>query len=316
MAVMTSGGDSPGMNSVIQAIVTTGLKKKLNIYIVRDGYLGLYNNQIEIIDYIDEFSRFINNSGTFLGTSRFLPFQNDFEIRKICAQNLKKLDIDTLIIIGGDGSYRGAVKLEELGIKCIGIPATIDNDIQKTDFTIGFSTSVNNVLDAIEKLRDTSLSHNRCTIIEVMGRQKGDLALYGGIAAGVDLIVTRENYIEKQIILDKIKTLKQQNKRHAIVVITENIFNVNELAKEVEKYSGFETRAQILGHIQRGGTPTVEDRVLASHMGNYAIKLLKENIHNCGISIKKQKITHFSFEDIFNSIEKQNELFDIIKELY
>ncbi|MEZ0180147.1 ATP-dependent 6-phosphofructokinase ['Camptotheca acuminata' phytoplasma] len=315
IAVLTSGGDSPGMNSAIQAIFLSAKKQNYTVYGVKDGYLGLYNNQIEIL-HIDDCSRVINTSGTFLGTARSLSFKNETTIRQQCAQNLKNLGIHQLIVIGGDGSYHGAMKLEELGIQCIGLPATIDNDINKTDFTIGFSTSVNNVLDAIEKLRDTSLSHNRCTIIEVMGRYRGDLALYGGLAAGVDLIVTKENNINKQFILDKVKKLKEQNKRHVIIVITENIFNVHELAKEVESFSGFETRAQVLGHIQRGGIPTVEDRVLATRMGHYAIQLLNQNIHNCGISLRKQKMTHFHFEDIFDDSNKvPNELFDIVNEL-
>jgi 6-phosphofructokinase 1 len=312
IAVLTSGGDSPGMNSAIRAIVLAGAKKNCTIYGIKDGYLGLYNHDIEILTP-DNLPRIINISGTFLGTSRFLSFKDDLSVRQKCVQNLKKIGIDKLIIIGGDGSYNGATKLEELGIKCIGIPATIDNDINDTDFTIGFSTAVNNVMDAIEKLRDTSLSHNRCTILEVMGRNKGDLALYGGIAAGVDLIVTKENLMPKQMILDKIKSLKEQKRRHAIIIITENILNVFDLAKEIESYSGFETRAQVLGHIQRGGTPTVEDCVLATRMGVSAVELLNKNIHNCAIGIKKQEIIHTSFENVLNNKSVLDKLFNIIE---
>ncbi|WP_341266832.1 ATP-dependent 6-phosphofructokinase [Candidatus Phytoplasma fraxini] len=254
----------------------------------------------------------INRAGTYLGTTRFLPFQQDLSVRQKCVKNLQNKGINKLIIIGGDGSYRGAMKLEELGIQCIGVPATIDNDIQKTDLTIGFSTAVNNVLDAIEKVRDTSLSHNRCTLIEVMGRNKGDLALYGGLATCSDIIITKENLISKQLILDKIKNFKIQNKRHVIIVVTEHIFDVYKLAKEVESYSGFETRAQVLGHIQRGGTPTVEDRILATQMGNYAVNLLKQNIHNCAVAIQKQEIIHIDFNNILDVSNVRNKLYDIL----
>lgn len=314
IAVLTSGGDAPGMNSVIKTIVSLGAQKNICVYGVKDGYLGLYNNEIDILND-KEIPRITNVSGTFLGSARFPSFQYDLSIREKCAQNLKNLGIERLIIIGGNGSYYGAMKLEELGIKCIGIPATIDNDINKTDLAIGFSTAVNNIIDVIEKLRDTAFSHNRCIIAEVMGRDKGDLAFYSGIASEVDLIVTKENFVSEQFILDKIKEFKTQNRRHVIVVITEYILNVHDLAKKAESYSGFETRAQVLGHIQRGGTPTAEDRFLAVKMGYYAFKLLNKNIHDCGIGIQKNKIFHLSLDTICNSHNISNELFHFINYL-
>lgn len=314
IAVLTSGGDAPGMNSVVKTIVSLGSQKNICVYGVKDGYLGLYNNEIDILND-KEIPRIMNVSGTFLGSARFPSFQYDSSIPKKCAQNLKNLGIERLIIIGGNGSYHGAMKLEELGIKCICIPATIDNDINKTDLAIGFSTAVNNIIDVIEKLRDTACSHNRCIIAEVMGRDKGDLAFYSGIASGADLIVTKENFVSEQFILDKIKEFKTQNRRHVIVVITEHILNVHDLAKKVESYSGFETRVQVLGHIQRGGTPTAEDRFLAVKMVYYAFELLNKNIHGCAIGIQKNKIFHLSLDTTCNSNNISNELFHFINYL-
>ncbi|MEC4558847.1 MAG: 6-phosphofructokinase ['Conium maculatum' witches'-broom phytoplasma] len=314
IAVLTSGGDAPGMNAAIRAVVMAGTNQNYEVYGVKDGYLGLYNNQIELLTP-DSLDRIINVSGTFLGTSRFLPFKNELKVRQVCANNLTNLGITKLVVIGGDGSYHGAMKLDELGIKCVGIPATIDNDVNATDYTVGFSTALNNVVDAIEKLRDTSISHRRCSIIEVMGRHKGDLALYGGLAGGADMIVTSENPLDKQTIFDKVKTLYEKNQRHAIIVVTEHIFAVNELAKEVEKYSGFETRAQVLGHIQRGGAPTAEDLILANRMGSYAVELLKQDIHNCGIGIQGNKLTHLEFKSIFDQPYVKDELFDVFAEI-
>ncbi|MDO8167900.1 ATP-dependent 6-phosphofructokinase [Candidatus Phytoplasma melaleucae] len=314
IAILTSGGDAPGMNAAIRAVFLTAFNKGFTVYGIKDGYLGLYRNQIELLTQ-KHFERVMNLSGTLLGTSRFVVFKEDENIRQICVDNLKKMNITKIIIIGGDGSYRGAIELTKLGIQCIGIPATIDNDIKDTDFTIGFSTALNNIVLAIEKLRDTSISHNRCSIIEVMGKYTGDLALYGGIATGADLIITHENILDKQRLLDKIKYFYNTNKRHLIIVITEHIFNVYQLAQEIEKYSGFESRAQILGHLQRGGTPTAEDLILASKMGNYAVNLLEQNIFNCAIGVHGLKLNYTSFESVFNFSSTPNELFQLLNYL-
>lgn len=297
IAVLTSGGDAPGMNAAIRSVVLAGAKNGFKVYGVKDGYLGLFNNKIELLDE-HALPRIINVAGTFLGTARFIPFKEDENVRKQCAQNLKNLGIEKLIVIGGDGSYQGALKLSNLGIQCVGIPATIDNDMNYTDFSIGFSTALNNIREAIEKLRDTSISHNRCIIIEVMGRHKGDLALYGGIATGADLIITRENPIEKQFIFEKAKALFEAKQRSVIIVFTEHILDIHILAKELETYIGFETRAQILGHIQRGGAPTAEDLVLASRMSYYAVELLAKDVHKCGIVISGFDLNYVDFETI------------------
>ncbi|WCA22511.1 ATP-dependent 6-phosphofructokinase [Candidatus Phytoplasma oryzae] len=312
IAILTSGGDAPGMNAVIRTIFLTA-KNQYKIYSIKNGFLGLYNDEIEELIEKKFPQRILNISGTFLGTSRFIEFKTKEEVRKKCFYNLKKKDIEKLIIIGGNGSYKGAMMLSQLGLKCICIPATIDNDINYNDLSIGFSTAVNNITKAIEQLRDTSISHHRCTIIEVMGRKQGDLALYSGIAKGVDIIVTPENFISKEKILDKVKFLYESKKRHVIIVVTENIFNIFSLANEIEKYSKFETRAQVLGYIQRGGHPTAEDLFLASQMGNYSVCLLEKNIFNGAVSFYKGDLCFFNFEKIINKKIIQNPLIKFIK---
>ncbi|WP_457916033.1 ATP-dependent 6-phosphofructokinase [Candidatus Phytoplasma sacchari] len=312
IAILTSGGDAPGMNAVIRTFFLTA-KEKYKIYGIKDGFLGLYKNQIEELLEKNFPNRILNVSGTFLGTSRFKEFKTNEEIRKKCFQNLKQKDIETLIVIGGNGSYKGAFVLSKLGLKCIVIPATIDNDINYNDFTIGFSTAVNNITQTIEKLRDTSISHNRCSIIEVMGRNKGDLALYGGIAKGVDIIITPEFPISEEEILEKVKLLYNSKKRHVIIILTENIFNIFKLAKKIQTYTKFETRSQVLGYIQRGGNPTAEDLFLSSQMGNYAFVLLEREIYNVGVSLYKGNLCFFKLKKIIKKKIIQNPLIKFIK---
>ena len=190
-------------------------------------------------------------------------------------EQMKKVGMEALVVIGGDGSYNGALKLTEMGINCIGIPGTIDNDIPDTDHTIGFDTALNTIVDALDKLRDTSSSHQRCTILEVMGRRCGDLAINAGIADGAEMVITSEIGYDENKVIEVLKASKASDKKHAIVVITEHITDVHELAKKVEAATGFETRANVLGHMQRGGRPSARDRVLASRMGVYAVELLE-----------------------------------------
>ena len=188
---------------------------------------------------------------------------------------MRKVGMEALVVIGGDGSYTGALKLTEMGVNCIGIPGTIDNDIPNTDYTVGFDTALNTIVDALDRLRDTSSSHQRCTILEVMGRRCGDLAINAGIAAGAEMIITSEIGYDEAEVIERLKASKKSDKKHAIVVITEHITDVHELAKKVEAETGFETRANVLGHMQRGGRPSARDRVLASRMGVYAVELLE-----------------------------------------
>ncbi len=275
IGVLTSGGDAPGMNAAIRAVVRAGISNDLEVYGIHDGYRGLYEGKIERL-YRKSVSETINRGGTFLGTERLPEFKYR-EVREVGIENLHKHGIDALVCIGGDGTYRGALALTEMGISCIGIPGTIDNDVAGTDYTIGFDTALNTIVDAVDKLRDTSSSHRRCSLIEVMGRNCGALAINAGIAVGAELVITSETgYNEEEIIESICEAAKA--KRHCIVIIAEKVTNVSELAKTITSRTPFQARASILGHIQRGGCPTPRDRVLASCMGVKAVEeLLKGN---------------------------------------
>ena len=220
---------------------------------------------------------------------------------------MKKVGMEALVVIGGDGSYNGALKLTEMGINCIGIPGTIDNDIPDTDFTIGFDTALNTIVDALDKLRDTSSSHQRCTILEVMGRRCGDLAVHAGLACGAEMIVTSESGFDEEEIIETLKRSKASDKKHALVVITEHITDVHELAKRVEEATGFETRANVLGHMQRGGRPSARDRVLATRMGIKAVELLEEGKGGLCISDVKGEIVGLPIQEVLGHKRKVNQ---------
>ena len=309
IAVITSGGDAPGMNAAIRAVTRTAIAKGHKVYGVYDGYKGLIEGKFEKFTRSDV-SETLNRGGTILGTAR-LPEFSELEIQKLAVKQLTARCIDGLICIGGDGTYRGAKALTELGIKCIGIPGTIDNDIASTEFTIGFSTALNTAVDAIDKLRDTSSSHQRCSIIEVMGRRCGDLALYSGICCGAEYIITEDTGFDKQHLLESLKENRLDGRRHSIVVISENITDVHALAEEVEEYTGYECRGTILGYVQRGGCPTPEDRLLASRMGAYAVELLEEGVFGCAIGISNNKLVHMPFEEALTKSKSSKELVDL-----
>jgi 6-phosphofructokinase 1 len=272
IGVLTSGGDAPGMNAAIRAVVKAGMKNNIEVYGVYDGFRGLVEGKIEKLDYHSVNDK-INRGGTFLGSARLSEFKDE-KVRQVALEQLKKFGIEALVTIGGDGTYMGALRLTEMGINCIGLPATIDNDIASTDFTIGFDTAINTAVDAVDKLRDTSNSHQRCSIVEVMGRYCGDVAIATALATGAEMVVTAETGFDLQKVLDTAKQCCEMNKRHALFIFTEHITDVYELAKKVESYSGFETRATVLGYIQRGGSPTARDRILASRLGVKAVELL------------------------------------------
>lgn len=272
IGVLTSGGDAPGMNAAIRAVVKAGMKNNIEVYGVYDGFRGLVEGKIEKLDYHSVNDK-INRGGTFLGSARLSEFKDE-KVRQVALEQLKKFGIEALVTIGGDGTYMGALRLTEMGINCIGLPATIDNDIASTDFTIGFDTAINTAVDAVDKLRDTSNSHQRCSIVEVMGRYCGDVAIATALATGAEMVVTAETGFDLQKVLDTAKQCCEMNKRHALFIFTEHITDVYELAKKVEVYSGFETRATVLGYIQRGGSPTARDRILASRLGVKAVELL------------------------------------------
>lgn len=272
IAVLTSGGDAPGMNAAIRAIVRAAINHGLEVYGVYNGYKGLVEGDIRPLER-SSVTNIINRGGTILGTARLPEFSQD-EVALKGVANLRALGIDALVAIGGDGTYRGALKLHNFGIRCIGLPGTIDNDIASSEITIGFDTAVNTAVECIDKLRDTSNSHQRCSIIEVMGRYCGDIAYAAGLAGGCDLIVTNETGYNEKEVMDVVERAKVQKRRHILIVITEHVTNVTELAEKIKAETGFDSRATVLGHIQRGGIPTPFDRVLATRLGVKAVEEL------------------------------------------
>ncbi|MDD3383619.1 MAG: 6-phosphofructokinase [Bacilli bacterium] len=294
IAILTSGGDAPGMNAAIRAVVRSALVEGFETYVVYDGYKGLYEGKIKQVEryFVSEI---INRGGTIIGTARLPQFVN-VDVQEKSANNLKDLGIKNLVVIGGDGSYRGALALSKFGIKCVCLPGTIDNDLSSTDFTIGFDTALNTIIEAVDKLRDTSSSHQRCSIIEVMGRNCGDLALYSGIAAGAELILSSERVMTKEMILNELIQAKSEGKRHEIVIVSEKLFDVNKLAEEIQQKVGMEARATILGHLQRGGKPSAFDRVLASRMGSRAVEAFESCYSSCCIGVKNNQVVVMDLE--------------------
>ncbi|MGN1188229.1 MAG: 6-phosphofructokinase, partial [Lachnospiraceae bacterium] len=273
IGVLTSGGDAPGMNAAIRAVVRTAIAKGLKVKGILKGYNGLLNEEIIDMDALSV-ADIIHRGGTVLYTARCLEFITP-EGQQRGADICKKHGIDGLIVIGGDGSFRGAQKLAALGINTIGIPGTIDLDIACTDYTIGFDTAVNTAMEAIDKIRDTSTSHERCSIIEVMGRNAGYIALWCGIANGAEDILLPERYNnDEQALINSIINNRKKGKRHHIIINAEGIGHSSSMARRIEAATGIETRATILGHMQRGGSPTCKDRMYASIMGAYAVDCL------------------------------------------
>ena len=295
IGVLTSGGDAPGMNAAIRAVVRAALTSGDQVFGIYDGYKGLIEGKIREFTRNDV-STILNKGGTILGTARLPEFVHE-AVLKLAVKQLKVYDIEALIVIGGDGTYRGALDLCKHGIKAVGIHGTIDNDIASSEFTIGFSTAVNTACEAIEKLRDTSTSHQRCSIIEVMGRECGDLALYSGICCGAEYIFTNDTGLDKEKLLVSLKADRLAGRKHAIVVISENMTDVHKLAEEVEEYTGYECRATILGYIQRGGRPTPEDRLLAARLGRYAVDLINMNIYGVAVGVIDNKLHYTPFEE-------------------
>lgn len=305
IGVLTSGGDAPGMNACIRAVVRACIANGDQVFGIYDGYRGLVEGKLKEFGRKDV-SEILNLGGTILGTARLPEFKYE-QVRKLAVDQLKRYDIEALICIGGDGTYTGALRLHEMGIKTIGIPGTIDNDIASTDFTIGFSTALNTACDAIDKLRDTSSSHQRCSIIEVMGRHCPDLALYSGICCGAEYIITNETGLDKERLLKDLKENRLNGRRHAIVVVSENVTDVYQLAKEVEEYSGYECRATVLGYVQRGGTPTPEDRLLAARLGKYAVDLLHEGVTGVAVGVVKNELHYTPIEKALLMVNEPNE---------
>ncbi len=288
IAVLTSGGDAPGMNAAIRAVVRVGINLGMNVYGVKRGYSGLLNGDFIKMEE-SSVSDTIQRGGTILQTARSEEFKT--EEGQLKAVNMARIfNIEGLVVIGGDGSFAGAKKLAEKGLACIGIPGTIDNDLAYTDFTIGFDTAVNNVLDAINKIRDTSTSHERVSIIEVMGRHSGDIALYSGLAGGAEGIIVPEMEFKLENICKLLIERKNKGKLHSIIILAEGVGDGKELEKQIMDNIGIEVRATILGYIQRGGNTTAFDRILASRLGAKAVELLHEGKSGRVVGIKENKI--------------------------
>jgi len=301
VAVLTSGGDAPGMNAAVRAVVRTGIYNGLKVLGINKGYEGLLRGDIEEMS-LRSVGDIIQRGGTILQTARSKEFTTKAGLEKAVSM-AKVFEIDALVVIGGDGSFRGARDLCELGINVIGIPGTIDNDIGCTEYTIGYDTAMNTVLDAIDKIRDTSYSHERCSVLEVMGRNAGWIAVNCGIAGGAEAIILPEKEfdIDKDIIVPIVEG-RNRGKKHYLVIVAEGVGGAVEIAKYIEEKTQITTRATILGYIQRGGSPTVTDRVMASRMGAMAINILLEGKKNRIIAVKNGRLVDF---DIFDALKME-----------
>ena len=303
IGVLTSGGDSPGMNAAIRAVVRAGIYNGLKVVGIKRGYQGLISGDIEEMN-LSSVADIVHKGGTILKTARSEEFKTDKGFQK--ALNVIDIfGINGIVVIGGDGSFRGAEKLSQSGVAAIGLPGTIDNDLAYTDYTIGFNTAVNTVLYAISNIRDTSASHGRANIIEVMGRHCGDIALYSGLAGGAESIIVPEVSFSIEEVCQRLIQGKNRGKLHSIIILAEGVVeNSHSLAKEIEDKTGIETRLTILGHIQRGGSPTAFDRLLASRMGGKAVELLLQNKTGRVLGIKGNEIIDMDISQAL-SIKKE-----------
>ena len=289
IALLTSGGDAPGMNAAIRAVVRSGIYFGMEVFGVERGYAGLINDTVVPLE-MRSVSNIVQCGGTKLRTARCLEMLTK-EGKDQAVKTLEKYGIEGLVVIGGDGSFRGARALtEEYGVPTIGIPGTIDNDLEYTDYTLGFDTAVNTCLDIINKLRDTMTSHERVSVVEVMGRHCGDIALYSGIASGAEIIVVPEISFDMQSIVNSINRSRANGKHSNIVVLAEGVMSADEFAKQLQALTTYSVRPTCIGHVQRGGSPTMADRMLAAQFGNKAVRLLKDGIGNRVVGIRQNKI--------------------------
>ncbi len=296
IAVLTSGGDAPGMNAAIRAVTRTALNRGVQVMGVYRGYNGLINGDMVEMN-LRSVSDIIHRGGTMLYTARSPEFRTEEGIQK-AVRTCREQGIEGVVVIGGDGSFRGAQDLTRHGMPCIGIPGTIDNDISCCEHTIGYDTALNTCMEMIDKLRDTAQSHDRCSVVEVMGRHAGYLALNVGIAVGATSIVVPEVPFDFETdVLERMKSTSATGKKHFIIIVAEGVGHVIEMAEKIEERTGIESRATILGHVQRGGSPTLRDRVLASQMGHYAVGLLMEGKSNRVVTIQNDRILDYDIEE-------------------
>ena len=309
IAVLTSGGDAPGMNAAVRAVVRAGISNGMRVVGVRRGYNGLINGDVFEMN-LRSVSDIIHRGGTILYTARSPEFKT-VEGRAKAIEVCKSLGIEGVVVIGGDGSFNGARALSDEGVPCVGIPGTIDNDISCSDYTIGFDTAMNTAMEMVDRIRDTAQSHDRCSVVEVMGRKCGDIALHTGIAVGATAVLVPEiNYDFETDVIKRIRFTQMTGKKHFIIIVAEGIGGVDKIAKDIEERTGIESRATILGHVQRGGSPTLRDRVVASTMGAYAVRLLAEGKSKRVVALQDGKIVDF---DITEALQMKRK-FDV--ELY
>lgn len=314
IGVLTSGGDAPGMNAVIRAVTRAGIFKGMEVVGIRRGYNGLINGDIVPLD-VRSVSDIIQRGGTVLYTARCAEFRYEEGLQKAkqtCIDN----GIEGIVVVGGDGSFRGAADLSARGILCVGVPGTIDNDIAMSEYTIGYDTAMNTAMEMVDKLRDTAHSHDRCSVVEVMGRNAGYIALNTGIACGATYIITKEEPFTMNDVYNKIVAGLQSGKHHFIIVVAEGIGNSEQIAKDIEKETGVESRATILGHVQRGGSPTVRDRVAASQLGYHAVELLSRGTGNRVVGLQGNVVVDYDIQEALKMHKEfDHELYRIASEI-
>ncbi|MDM5334749.1 6-phosphofructokinase [Ureibacillus composti] len=314
IAVLTSGGDSPGMNAAVRAVVRKANYHGVEVMGIFHGYEGFIHGKMELLN-LGSVGGIIQRGGTKLFSSRCPEFkQNEYQLQGL--EKMKEAGVEALVVIGGDGSYRGAKALTDKGFPCVGVPGTIDNDIPGTEYTIGFDTAINTVIESIDKIRDTATSHENSFVVEVMGRNAGDIALWAGLAAGAESVIIPEEEYNLDEIIARMKQGEARGKKHSIIIVAEGAISANELAKLLKEKAGITTRVSVLGHIQRGGSPTARDRVLASRLGAKAVEVLLEGKSGRAVGIKNHQIYDYDLDDVFNNKHKADvSLYTLSKEL-
>lgn len=314
IGVLTSGGDAPGMNAAVRAVTRAAIRKGMQVYGIRRGYNGLINGDVFEMNE-RSVSDIIQRGGTMLYTARCPEFRTEEGVEKARAK-CEELGLEGIVVIGGDGSFRGAADLSAKGILCVGLPGTIDNDISCTEYTIGYDTAMNTVVEMVDKLRDTTQSHDRCSVVEVMGRGAGYIALNAGIACGATYVITSEISYDLDKVAKKMLESRKTGKQHFIIVVSEGVGHSDEIARTLQDKTGIEARTTILGHVQRGGAPTVRDRVVASQMAYYAVELLSQGIGNRVVGMQNSKIVDFDIQEAL-SMKKpfEEELYHIAGEI-
>lgn len=304
IGVLTSGGDAPGMNAAIRAVVRYGIFNNFNIIGVKNGYKGLMES--DIIDMsLSSVADIIHRGGTILGSARSKEFQEDEGFKK-ALQNIKYLGIEGMVVIGGDGTFKGAKQLCDAGVPTIGIPGTIDNDLPYTQYTLGFFTALTTVLESVEKIRDTSSSHGRTNVIQVMGRNCGDIALYAGLAGGAEMVIIPEVEHNIEVVCDKIMQGRARGKKHSIIILSEGAGDAKQISEEIQEKTGVSTRYSVLGYTQRGGTPSAFDRLIGSQMGAKAVELLKQSKSSRVLGVRGNEI----FDMDINEALAKEKIFD------